>query len=92
MTTNNDFTTTNVNGTIGTGTACNYTNTCGYKLPCGLCRLLMSQCPKEYSYPNITCTASDRTITNPCDGGTTIAEMAEKLGNIGRSVGNEVQP
>jgi hypothetical protein len=33
----------------GTGTACNYTNACAYKLPCGLCRLLMSQCPKDCS-------------------------------------------
>ena len=86
-----DNTTDNYNPQ-GTGTACNYTNACNYKLPCGLCRLLMSQCPKEYSYPNITWTASDQTIANPCDGGTTIAEMAEKFGNIGRAVGNEVQP
>lgn len=64
MTTDNDFTTTHGNGTIGTGTACNYTNSCAYKLPCGLCRLLMSQCPKDTSYPNITWTVS----TNPCTG------------------------
>ena len=71
MTTNNDFTTTNGNGTIGTGTACNYLNSCGYKLPCGLCRLLMSQCPKDFS-PNITWTTSNSTvITNPCEGAAT---------------------
>lgn len=67
MTTNNDFTTTNMNGTIGTGTACNYLNSCGYKLPCGLCRLLMSQCPKDFSRPNITWTMSNSTVTNPCE-------------------------
>ena len=59
---------TSTNGTItGTGTACCYTNACAYKLPCGLCRLLMSQCPKDTSYPNITWTA----ITNPTTGTTT---------------------
>lgn len=84
---------TSTNGTIpGTGTVCDYANACAYKLPCGLCRLTMTQCPKEFSYPNITWTASDQTITNPCHGGNTIAEMAEKFGNIGRAVGNEVQP
>lgn len=71
MTTNNDFTTTNGNGTIGTGTACNYLNSCGYKLPCGLCRLLKSQCPKSYSQPNITWTTSNITVTNPCEGAAT---------------------
>jgi len=53
------------NTITGTGTACNFTTACAYKLPCGLCRLLMSQCPKDTSYPNITWTASDHTITNP---------------------------
>ena len=54
----------------GTGTACNFTTACAYKLPCGLCRLLMSQCPKDTSYPNITWTASDHTISNPVTGAT----------------------
>lgn len=66
---------TSTNGTItGTGTACNYTNSCAYKLPCGLCRLLMSQCPKDTSYPNITWTTiaqQQNTITNPTTGTTT---------------------
>lgn len=57
MNTTNDFAT---NGTITeTGTACNYTNACAYKLPCGLCRLTMTQCPKEFSYPNITWTNAE---------------------------------
>lgn len=43
----------------GTGTACNYANACAYKLPCGLCRLTMTQCPKEFSYPNITWTNAE---------------------------------
>lgn len=42
--------------TNGTGTACNYTPDCAYKLPCGLCRLMMSQCPKDSSQPIITWT------------------------------------
>ena len=52
-----------------TGTAWNYTNACAYRLPCGLCRLLMSQCPKDYS-SNITWTASDQTVFNQCTGAT----------------------
>ena len=58
------------NNIPGTGTACNFTTACAYKLPCGLCRLLMSQCPKDTSYPNITWTASDHTISNPVTGAT----------------------
>lgn len=58
--------TINTNQTNGTGTAINYTPDCAYKLPCGLCRLLMSQCPKEISYPNITWTCG--TDINTCGG------------------------
>lgn len=60
---------TSTNGTItgtGTGTALNFNEACGYKLPCGLCRLLMSQCPKEIPYPNIQWTCG--TDINPCGG------------------------
>ena len=67
----NTYETTKTNGT---GTACNYTPDCAYKLPCGLCRLLMSQCPKGISYPNITWTdiaQKQNTITNPATGTTT---------------------
>lgn len=42
-----------------TGTAVNFNEACGYKLPCGLCRLLMSQCPKDTSYPNVQWTCRD---------------------------------
>lgn len=64
----NPYETTN---TSGTGTAINYTHGCAYKLPCGLCRLLMSQCQKDTSHPNITWTGIDlkqNTITNPTTG------------------------
>ena len=50
--------TTNDTLTNGTSTGGDYTNACAYKLPCGLCRLTMTQCPKEFSYPNITWTSS----------------------------------
>lgn len=58
---------TNVpNETTSASTACNYTNACAYKLPCGLCRLTMSECPKGFSYPNITWTASELdAVVNP---------------------------
>ncbi len=54
----------------GTGTAVKFNESCGYKLPCGLCRLLMSQCPKDTSYPNIQWTCGDINLasagrTNP---------------------------
>lgn len=76
----------------GTGTAVKFNEACGYKLPCGLCRLLMSQCPKDTSYPNITWTASDEIIANPCSDKTTIAEFSEQLAAVGRALLNEVQP
>lgn len=62
MTRTTDFGTNVPNETTSGSTACNYTNACAYKLPCGLCRLLMSQCPKEYSYPNITWTSTSAEI------------------------------
>ena len=37
-----DFTNTT---TTGTGTVSSYTNYCAHRLPCGLCRLMMTSCP-----------------------------------------------
>lgn len=46
--------TTNDTSTNGTATGCDYPYICAYKLPCGLCRLTMSECPKNYNQPIIT--------------------------------------
>ncbi len=31
-------------------TSYNYFSNCAYKLPCGICRLTMLQCPKTFNY------------------------------------------
>lgn len=63
MITDNDLKT---NGSFtGTGTAVNFNEACGYKLPCGLCRLLMSQCPKDTSFTQIQWSCGDINLASP---------------------------
>lgn len=62
MTRTTDFGTNVPNETTSGSTACNYTNACAYKLPCGLCRLTMTECPKNYNQPIVTWTGTDGVV------------------------------
>lgn len=70
----------------GTATPINgyYSECCGLRLPCGICRLTMSQCPKM----PMTCQPSITTMTyTGTGGGSDSSSTAKAASDINKSFG-----
>lgn len=58
-----------------------YEQYCANRLPCGICRLTNSQCPKVCRI-DITCVKTADSITTQTDGTVTTHTYSTKIGDI----------